>query len=190
LAKYPNFIRKIIYIGNPLYPAPVDVIQMKKITGSSKKVDRSEIGGKMRLIFLEATLKIIRCQDKVEWKLGVDTFYDDPLTNIHLSILGYERVLKKIKGLAPRWVALGGGGYNISNVARAWTLAWAIMNGIELKDQLPESFLREAAKMGVEERELREHPRARHDIQNKENKVEMERVVHYIKEAVFPKIKR
>jgi acetoin utilization protein AcuC len=128
--------------------------------------------------------------DVVVTQLGVDTFYDDPLTNIHLSILGYERVLKKIKDLAPRWVALGGGGYNISNVARAWTLAWAIMNGIELKDQLPESFLREAAKMGVEERELREHPKARPDIQNKENKVEMERVVHYIKETVFPKIKR
>jgi len=128
--------------------------------------------------------------DVVVTQLGVDTFYDDPLTNIHLSILGYERVLKKIKDLAPRWVALGGGGYNISNVARAWTLAWAIMNGIELKDQLPESFLREAAKMGVEERELREHPKARHDIQNEENKVEMERVVHYIKETVFPRIKR
>jgi acetoin utilization protein AcuC len=128
--------------------------------------------------------------DVVVTQLGVDTFCDDPLTNIHLSILGYERVLKKIKDLAPRWVALGGGGYNISNVARAWTLAWAIMNGIELKDQLPESFLREAAKMGVEERELRGHPKARPDIQNKENKVEMERVLHYIKETVFPKIER
>ena len=128
--------------------------------------------------------------DVVVTQLGVDTFYDDPLTSIHLSILGYEKVLKKIKDLAPRWVALGGGGYNISNVARAWTLAWAIMNGIELKDQLPESFLREAEKMGVEERELRGYPKARPDIQNKEKKVEMERVLHYIKETVFPKIER
>jgi len=128
--------------------------------------------------------------DVVVTQLGVDTFYDDPLTNLHITILGYEKVLKRIKGLAPRWVALGGGGYNISNVARAWTLAWAVMNGIELKDELPESFLKEAARMGIEERELRGRPKARLDSQNKDNRAEMERVVHYIKEAVFPKVKR
>jgi acetoin utilization protein AcuC len=93
--------------------------------------------------------------DVVVTQLGADTFYDDPLTNLHLSIRGYEKVLKRIKDLAPRWVALGGGGYNISNVARAWTLAWAVMNGIELKEELPESYLKEAMRMGIEEKELR-----------------------------------
>jgi len=123
-------------------------------------------------------------------QLGVDTFYDDPLTNLHLSILGYEKVLKRIKDLAPRWVALGGGGYNISNVARAWTLAWAVMNGIELKEDLPEAFFKEAEKMGVKERELRGSLRTPLHSQNEENRVEMERVVHYVKETVFPKVKR
>ncbi len=128
--------------------------------------------------------------DVVVTQLGVDTFYNDPLTNLHLSILGYERVLKRIKDLAPRWVALGGGGYNISNVARAWTLAWAVMNGIELKEDLPKSFSEEAEKMGVEERELRGSLRTPLHGQNKENRMEMERVVHYVKETVFPKVKR
>jgi len=127
--------------------------------------------------------------DVVVTQLGVDTFYDDPLTNLHLSIFGYERVLKRIKDLAPQWVALGGGGYNIFNVARAWTLAWAVMNGIELEEGLPESFLREAVKMGMEERGLRGHPRTLRHSQNKENRAEMERVVNYIKETVFPKVK-
>jgi acetoin utilization protein AcuC len=127
--------------------------------------------------------------DVVVTQLGVDTFYNDPLTNLHLSILGYERILKRIKDLTPRWVALGGGGYDISNVARAWTLAWAVMNGIELKEELPESFLKEAVKMGMEERELRGPLRTPLHSQNKENRVEMERVVHYIKETVLPKVK-
>jgi acetoin utilization protein AcuC len=121
--------------------------------------------------------------------LGVDTFYDDPLTNLHLSIFGYERVLKRIKNLAPRWVALGGGGYNISNVARAWTLAWAVMNGIELREELPESFFEEAEKMGVKERELRGNPRTSPPCLNEETRAEVERVVHYIKKTVFPKVK-
>jgi acetoin utilization protein AcuC len=128
--------------------------------------------------------------DVVVTQLGVDTFYDDPLTNLHVTILGYQKVLKRIKELAPRWVALGGGGYNISNVARAWTLAWAVMNGVELKDELPESFLERAARVGIEGRKLRERPNSRLDSQDKENKTEMERVVRYIKERVFPKIKR
>ena len=126
--------------------------------------------------------------DVVVTQLGVDTFYDDPLTNLHLSIFGYERVLKGIKDLAPQWVALGGGGYDIFNVARAWTLAWAVMNGIELEEGLPESFLREAVKMGMEERGLRGRPRTLRHSQNKENRTEMERVVHYIKRTVFPRV--
>ena len=127
--------------------------------------------------------------DVMMTQLGVDAFYDDPLTNLHLSIRGYERVLKKIKDLAPKWVALGGGGYNISNVARAWTLAWAVMNGIELKEDLPESFFKEAEKKGIEGRELRGCLRTPLPGQNEENRVEMERVVRYIKETVFPKVK-
>ena len=127
--------------------------------------------------------------DIVVTQLGADTFYDDPLTTLDLSILGYERVLKRIKGLAPRWVALGGGGYNISNVARAWTLAWAIMNGVELNEKLPGSFSKEAMKIGIEERELRGRPRTPLHSQSKENRAEMERVVHYIKETVLPKVK-
>ena len=126
--------------------------------------------------------------DVVVTQLGVDTFYDDPLTNLHLSMLGYEKVLRRIKEIAPRWVALGGGGYNISNVARAWTLAWAVMNGIELNEKLPESFLKEAVRFEIEGKELRGRLRAPLHSQNKENRMEMERVVRYIKETVLPKV--
>jgi acetoin utilization protein AcuC len=127
--------------------------------------------------------------DVVVTQLGVDTFYNDPLTNLHLSIFGYERVLKRIKDLAPRWVALGGGGYDIFNVAGAWTLAWAVMNGVELNDELPESFLKEAVKIGFEAREFKGSLRPPLHSQNEENRAEVERVVHYIKETVLPKVK-
>ena len=127
--------------------------------------------------------------DVVVTQLGVDTFYNDPLTNLHLSIFGYEKVLKRIKDLAPKWVALGGGGYNIFNVARAWTLAWAVMNGVELEEALPESFMTMALGMGIEESGLRGHWQTLQHRQNEENRVEMERVVRFIKEAVLPKVR-
>ncbi len=127
--------------------------------------------------------------DVVMTQLGVDTFYNDPLTNLHLSMSGYERVLRRIKDLAPRWVALGGGGYNVSNVARAWTLAWAVMNGVELNEELPESFLKEALKIGFEAGGLKGSLKPTPHSQNEETRREMERVAHYIKETVFPKVK-
>jgi acetoin utilization protein AcuC len=127
--------------------------------------------------------------DVVVTQLGVDTFYNDPLTNLDLSLSGYERVLRRIKDLAPRWVALGGGGYNLSNVARAWTLAWAVMNGVELNEELPESFLKEAVKIGFEAGEFKGSLRPPLHSQNKETRTEMERVVRYIKETVLPKVK-
>ncbi len=75
--------------------------------------------------------------DCVVTQLGVDTFLTDPLANLNLTTRGFGHCVRVIKELADgRWIALGGGGYNIVNVARAWTLAWAIMVGRE--DQVPE----------------------------------------------------
>ncbi len=127
--------------------------------------------------------------DVVVTQMGVDTFYDDPLTNLRLSIYGFEKVVKRIKDLAPRWVALGGGGYQISNVARAWTLAWAIMNGIELKEEIPESFLKWAENYGFKERRLR-GDRIHFFSDERENRREVEKVVQYLHEKVISKIKK
>jgi acetoin utilization protein AcuC len=126
--------------------------------------------------------------DVVVTQLGVDSFYNDPLTNLHLSMDGFEKVVRHIKDLVPRWVALGGGGYDVSNVARAWTLAWAVMNGAELSEELPNSYLEKADRVGVYEKELRGRPKISSSIQRKENRMEVERVVDYLKKTVFPKI--
>ena len=40
------------------------------------------------------------------------------------------------------WLALGGGGYDVMAVARAWTLAYGVMLGAEWPDAIPESFAR------------------------------------------------
>jgi acetoin utilization protein AcuC len=126
--------------------------------------------------------------DIVVTQLGVDSFYNDPLTNLHLTIQGYEKIIRRIKNLAPRWVALGGGGYDISNVARAWTLAWAVMNGIELSDELPEFYVKKATRLGFHEKELREGARSFPQSRRIDIRTEAERVVSYLKKTVFPKV--
>ena len=127
--------------------------------------------------------------DVVVTQLGVDTFSSDPLTNLHLSIHGYEKVLRRMKSLAPHWVALGGGGYEISNVARSWALAWAIMNDVELADDLPKVYLEKAEKMGIDDRKLRGDPTPFSHPMSQGSRKEVERVVRYLKETVLPNVK-
>ncbi len=127
--------------------------------------------------------------DIVVSQLGVDTFYNDPLAHLHLTIHGYEKVIRRIKEIAPRWVALGGGGYDVSNVARAWTLVWAVMNGIELSNVLPETYVKKAAQLGFYEKELREDVRRFSPHARKDVRIEAERVVSYLKKTVLPKLK-
>jgi acetoin utilization protein AcuC len=126
--------------------------------------------------------------DIVVSQLGVDSFYDDPLTNLHLTLHGYEKVIRRIKELAPRWVALGGGGYDVSNVARAWTLAWAVMNDFELSDQLPETYLKKASELGIHGKELRGGLKSHPHSQRSDIRTEAERIVSYLKKTVFPKV--
>jgi acetoin utilization protein AcuC len=126
--------------------------------------------------------------DIVVSQLGVDSFYNDPLTNLRFTIHGYEKIIRRIKELSPRWVALGGGGYEVSNVARAWTLAWAVMNGFELNDQLPETYLKKAAEFGIHGVELRGDSISHPHSQRKDIRTEAERVVSYLKKTVFPKV--
>jgi acetoin utilization protein AcuC len=83
--------------------------------------------------------------DVVVAQLGIDSHRTDPLTHLALDIQGFARAVGRIAELAPRLVALGGGGYDIGNVARAWTAAWAVMNGIELPAALPRPFLERTA---------------------------------------------
>lgn len=126
--------------------------------------------------------------DVVVTQLGVITFFDDPLTNLHLSMDGFEKVLRRMKTLAPKWVALGGGGYNVSNVARAWALAWAVMNGVELNEDLPEAYIRIATEFGIHDKKLRGDRSPLFHSEKKEIQAEVERVVNYIKSIVFPKV--
>ena len=70
-------------------------------------------------------------------QLGVDTHYLDPLANLALTTRGQAAVFGALEALAPRWLALGGGGYNLDVVPRAWTLAFGVMSAQDFPDELP-----------------------------------------------------
>jgi acetoin utilization protein AcuC len=81
--------------------------------------------------------------DIIVSQLGVDTHYQDPLAHLSLTTCGYEALVRAIKELGTPWLALGGGGYDLSVVPRAWTLAYGVMNGQEFPDELPPAYATE-----------------------------------------------
>ena len=78
--------------------------------------------------------------DVLVTQLGADTHYLDPLAALTLTTHGYCRLLETLGALAAGtrgWVALGGGGYSLEVVPRAWTLAYGIMSGQAFPDECP-----------------------------------------------------
>lgn len=78
--------------------------------------------------------------DFVVTQLGVDTHAKDPLANLLLSTAGHTALFEALDKLAPRWLALGGGGYDITVVPRSWSLAFGVMAGLDLPDPLPAGY--------------------------------------------------
>ena len=65
---------------------------------------------------------------------GTDAFATDPLTHLRLTNNGYIEAIEMLHASHPRILALGGGGYNMSDVERGWTLLWSELAGIPLEE--------------------------------------------------------
>lgn len=79
---------------------------------------------------------------------GADAHYLDPLTHLHCTQKIYDEIPRYVKKMADeycdgKWIAVGGGGYNVFQVAPlAWSQIWLAMENIEIPHgPLPESWL-------------------------------------------------
>ncbi|NVM57293.1 MAG: acetoin utilization protein AcuC [Desulfobacterales bacterium] len=131
--------------GRTLFPGTGGLSEIGRGEGTGYAVNVPMLPGTDDHVFWEGFRSVVPRlmeqfkPDVVVSQLGVDTFWDDPLAALELTTNGFCKVIAYLTEHAPAWVALGGGGYNLSNVARAWTLAWAMMNGVDLPDELPEA---------------------------------------------------
>ena len=78
---------------------------------------------------------------------GCDGHALDPLTHLCATTRLYEHIPRRIHDLAHelcegRWVATGGGGYDIWRVVpRAWTTLWTVVSHQELPEKVAEDWL-------------------------------------------------
>ena len=91
-------------------------------------------------------------------QLGCDTHATDPLAHLALTTKTYTWLAEILHDMAHRyaggrWIATGGGGYQIyAVVPRAWTIYAAdLAGGHELPDELPSSWIEQARDAGADE---------------------------------------
>jgi len=68
---------------------------------------------------------------------GADALEEDPLARLSLSNNAHADFIAAVKDAAPRFILLGGGGYNPWTVARCWARGWATLNGQAAPERLP-----------------------------------------------------
>ena len=115
---------------------------------------------------------------------GVDPHHQDPLAHLQVRMATFPRLWTVLHDMADevtygRWIALGGGGYNVDVLPRAWALLFAEMTGATPPDEVPADWLalaRErtdrddltASLMGDPEPEVGEDERTRADVEGHE----------------------
>ena len=84
-------------------------------------------------------------------QLGVDMHFNDPLTQMGASISAYKDIAQTLYTSTHdycnnKWVAVGGGGYLMTVVPRAWSVFLARMLDVELKNELPNDWIEQVKK--------------------------------------------
>ncbi|MGH2543572.1 MAG: acetoin utilization protein AcuC, partial [Ardenticatenaceae bacterium] len=98
--------------------------------------------------------------DALVTQLGIDSHYLDPITHLALTVQGFAEAVAELARLAPaKWLALGGGGYDLQAVARAWASAFGVMSEQDFSNEIPEAYrsrygiesLRDPEALGIQE---------------------------------------
>ena len=93
----------------------------------------------MRCVLEEVILPRVQAfgADAVVLQCGADALEEDPLSRLSLSNNAHWGVVAALRDISPRFMVLGGGGYNPWSVGRCWAGVWAVLNGAEVPDVLP-----------------------------------------------------
>src|SRR6266536_5358120 len=139
--------------GRYLFPGTGDVLEMGNGSGRGYSINVplepfTEDDSYVEAIdSLLSPLVLSFAPDLIVTQHGCDTHAWDPLTHLSLTMRGIREQIKLAHQLAHsycqgRWVALGGGGYDLYRVVpRAWSMVWAEMSEQTLPGELPDEWV-------------------------------------------------
>jgi acetoin utilization protein AcuC len=124
--------------------------------------------------------------DIIVAQLGADSLEDDPLSHLCITNLCFKSILKKLKGFNIPLVALGGGGYNVVNVYRAWTLAYSSLCDVKIANEIPSDFKKYAKDRGYPARFVCDSSKTVTKDKSSHNLEFVRQEIKYLKENLFP----
>lgn len=135
-------------------------------------------------VFREVVPPLVRAfaPDVLVTQLGIDSYHSDPLTHLQLTTRGYVAAVREFAQMGVPWLALGGGGYDLTAVARCWAMAYGVMLGVEWPDQIPAMW---ANQYGVQQLGDTVEPQVPSQVRQDAQRLAEESVTA-IKREVFP----
>jgi acetoin utilization protein AcuC len=67
---------------------------------------------------------------------GIDSHFDDPLTHLMVSTQAREHIVRYFATSKWPWAAMGGGGYSLDAVRRAWSIEFLVMQDAPIPAEL------------------------------------------------------
>ncbi len=123
--------------GRALYPGTGFVDEIGSGTGKGYSVNVPLPVGTYDEMYMKAFLQIVPPlfekfdPDVVVFELGADTLAGDPLAQLYLTNNTHAAIVKRLLSFDRPILMTGGGGYNIENTVRAWSLAWSVLCGAD-----------------------------------------------------------
>jgi acetoin utilization deacetylase AcuC-like enzyme len=137
--------------GRYLFPGSGEVHELGRPPGTGRSVNvplEPRTGDDGFLAAFDAVVEPLAAAfrpDLLVTQNGCDGHADDPLSDLTLSLRGFRDLARRLHRLAHRhcqgrWVATGGGGYDLDRVVpRAWALLWSELSGRRLPARVPAS---------------------------------------------------
>jgi acetoin utilization protein AcuC len=69
--------------------------------------------------------------DVFVFELGADALAGDPLANLRLTNNVYVEIIRQLLAFGKPILMTGGGGYNVENTVRAWSIGWSTLCGAD-----------------------------------------------------------
>jgi acetoin utilization deacetylase AcuC-like enzyme len=139
--------------GRYLFPGSGEVHELGRPPGAGRSVNvplEPRTGDDGFLAAFDAVVEPLAAAfrpDLLVTQNGCDGHADDPLSDLTLSLRGFRELARRLHRLAHRhcqgrWVATGGGGYDLARVLpRAWALLWSELSGRRLPSRVPSDWL-------------------------------------------------
>jgi acetoin utilization protein AcuC len=178
--------------GEDFFPQTGSVWEMGRGKGYGYSVNIPLLAHSDDLVFEQAfrrcVIPLIESfkPDVLVTQLGVDALRTDPLTRLELTTGAFEFAARALLDTGLPWVALGGGGYERLNVARTWSLIWAVMTGNSLGDRVPPGFAATAARYGLPIERIRDCPRLAHPDDFARAQKVLEKNLGILERKIFP----